>query len=81
MYSITIMASEWIGNGFFLTATSVTLLTALINCYFNYKFIPYYAAYGAVWASLIAFSFAFIINFLFYIYLSKNATPNKNFNN
>ena len=71
MYSITIMSSEWICNGYFIFATSVTVLIALINCYFNYKFIPYYAAHGAVWSSLISYSFAFVINLLFYIYLSK----------
>lgn len=71
IYATTIMASEWICNGYFITATSVTVLIALLNCYFNYKFIPYYAGHGAVWSSLISYSFAFIVNFIFYLYLSK----------
>jgi len=47
-----LMTNQWIGRGFFLTTTTLTLATALLNIVLNYLLIPVFGVRGAVWSMI-----------------------------
>lgn len=47
-----LMTNQWIGRGFFLTTTTLTLGTALLNILLNYLLIPHFGVRGAVWSMI-----------------------------
>jgi O-antigen/teichoic acid export membrane protein len=51
-----LMTNQWIGRGFFLSTTILTLGTALLNILLNYFLIPRFGVNGAVWSMLAAYA-------------------------
>ncbi len=51
-----LMTNQWIGRGFFLSTTILTLGTALLNILLNYFLIPRFGVNGAVWSMLVAYA-------------------------
>jgi O-antigen/teichoic acid export membrane protein len=51
-----LMTNQWIGRGFFLSTTSLTLGTALLNILLSFFLIPRFGVSGAVWAMLAAYA-------------------------
>lgn len=47
-----LMTNQWIGRGFFLTTTTLTLGTAALNILLNYLLIPQFGVRGAVWSMI-----------------------------
>lgn len=47
-----LMTNQWIARGFFLTTTTLTLATAILNILLNYMLIPHFGVRGAVWSMI-----------------------------
>ena len=56
------MASQWIGRGFFLTASLLTVLVGLVNLLASSVWIPEFGMMGAVYAQLLALLVAVFTN-------------------
>jgi len=56
------MAPQWIGRGYFIQASAVTLVVGTGNVIANIYLIPEYGMYGAIWASLGVYVVAIISN-------------------
>jgi len=57
-----LMASQWIARGLLKEISAITVFVGAVNVFMNYILIPEYGMYGALFASIIAALFAFIIN-------------------
>lgn len=53
-----IMASQWIGRGFFLLASVITLATGLINIIATFFAVRRFGLAGAAWATLVVYAIA-----------------------
>jgi O-antigen/teichoic acid export membrane protein len=58
----SMMASQWIGRGFFLTASLLTVLVGLVNLLASSVWIPEFGMMGAVYAQLLALLVAVFTN-------------------
>ena len=73
-----LMASQWIGRGFFKRASGLTLLVGGLNIVGNRLLIPVYGIEGAVWATLGSYLLSVIGNTIFVVWLvrrSKSLPP------
>jgi O-antigen/teichoic acid export membrane protein len=71
----TLMAAQWIGRGYFLQASLVTLIGGVFSLAANLLLVPEGGAMGAVHAYLIAAAYSVIVNGAFAIHCSKQASP------
>ena len=62
-----LMAPQWIGRGYFVQASVLTLLVGIGNIIANYILIPKYGMLGAIWASIGVYMFSIIGNGGMYI--------------
>lgn len=58
----SIMASQWIGRGFFLSASMLTLVVGAGNLAAAFVLIPLYGIMGAIYAQMLALSISIITN-------------------
>lgn len=73
----TLLASQWIGRGYFWQASLLTLIVGFCNLGANAIFIPRYGMIGAVWAFLGTYTFAILANGLMAVHCSREARHNK----
>jgi O-antigen/teichoic acid export membrane protein len=67
-----LMTNQWIGRGFFLPTTILTLGTALLNILLNYFLIPQFGVRGAVWSMIGAYAgLAVIVQLIFAFWCEK----------
>jgi O-antigen/teichoic acid export membrane protein len=66
------MTNQWIGRGFFLPTTILTLGTALMNILLNYHLIPRFGVKGAVWSMIAVYAgLAVIVQLVFAFWCEK----------
>jgi enterobacterial common antigen flippase len=67
-----LMTNQWIGRGFFLSTTILTLGTALLNILLNYFLIPQFGVKGAAWSMIGAYAgLAVIVQLIFAVWCEK----------
>jgi len=57
-----LMASQWIGRGYFVVLSALSIGVAIIHLTASLLFVPRYGMFGAVYANLITFTIAIIGN-------------------
>ena len=72
-----IMAPQWIGRGFFLSASILTLSFGILNLILNIFLIPSYGKEGAVYSTLIIYTLSILVNLGMAIYCQKKFVINK----
>jgi O-antigen/teichoic acid export membrane protein len=68
-----LLAPQWIGRGFFLQASALTVAVGVLNLGANFYFIPAYGAMGAVFSNLGTFAFSVVGNGVMAVYCSRRA--------
>ncbi len=68
-----LLAPQWIGRGFFIQASALTVAVGLVNVCANFYLIPVYGAMGAVWSNLGTFACSVVGNGAMAVYCSKRA--------
>ena len=67
-----LMTNQWIGRGFFLPTTILTLGTALLNILLNYFLIPRFGVNGAAWSMIAVYAgLAVIVQLVFAFWCEK----------
>jgi O-antigen/teichoic acid export membrane protein len=69
----SLMASQWIGRGYFWQASSLTFFVGICNLLANSILIPRYGMHGAIWASLMAYTLSLIANGAMILHCNKVA--------
>lgn len=72
----TMLSAQWISRGFFWQISLIALIIGSLNLLANKFLIPRYGMIGAAWAGLASFIVAFIINCIFYFYISRKDSEN-----
>src|SRR5882672_946862 len=68
-----LLAPQWIGRGFFLQASALTLAVGVANVCANLYLIPVYGSMGAVFSNLSTFAFSIVGNGAMAIYCRRRA--------
>ncbi len=64
----TVMSVQWIGRGWFLLNSGITLFKGVMNIGLNALLIPQYGILGAVYATIAVITFSLFINIAMFIY-------------
>jgi len=68
-----LLAPQWIGRGFFLQASMLTVAIGLLNVGANLYLVPRYGAMGAVVSNLATFMFSVVGNGVMAVYCGRRA--------
>jgi len=68
-----LLAPQWIGRGFFLHASILTVAVGLLNVGANLYLVPLYGAMGAVVSNIATFMFSVIGNGVMAVYCARRA--------
>lgn len=63
-----VMSVQWIGRGWFILNSSITLVKGLMNIGLNALLIPKYGIFGAVYATIAVITLSLFINIAMFIY-------------
>ncbi len=69
----TVMSVQWIGRGWFLLNSTITLIKGTMNIGLNAVLIPEFGIFGAVYATIGVVSFSLLVNILMFIYFELDA--------
>ena len=69
----TVMSVQWIGRGWFLLNSGITLFKGVMNIGLNALLIPKYGILGAVYATIAVITFSLCINIAMFIYCELDA--------
>ncbi len=69
----TVMSVQWIGRGWFLFNSAITLMKGALNIGLNALFIPMYGILGAVYATIGIVTVSLFINIAMFIYCELDA--------
>lgn len=68
-----VMSVQWIGRGWFVLNSSITLIKGFMNIGLNALLIPMYGIFGAVYATIAVITLSLFINFAMFIYCEFDA--------
>ena len=70
------MAPQWIGRGYFMIASTLTIFMGIFSLALNYLFIRHYGMMGAIVATLIIYAFSVATNYFMVIHCNRHSEDN-----
>lgn len=71
----TVMVPQWVGRGYFLRATALSLAAGAASAAGNYLFIPRYGMYACAWVMVASYSVHLIANLAFASWIERRRQP------
>jgi len=68
-----VMASQWIGRGFFGRAAVITLVAGFVNVAATYVLVPRFGLLGACWATVGVYGLTVVVNGIMAVWVQRRA--------